>query len=432
MDNQVITSTVLRQTLDNLYQTNNPGKILWEQAEGETTMDDLLTRRVGRVAKVRRPVSEAVADDVVPFTAGQSFAMLEYFDKIKRDRTGVNADSEGLSPTDLKHIQSSVMAQANDISKMKIEAIARIFAETGFKSLFMHLHELVLKHQDDAEYVKLRGEWVQVDPRTWRTRYDMTVNIGLGIGTREQNMIHLETIWAKQREMVEGGGMNLTVTPQNIYATASEIVKNANYKRPEVFFTDPGDQSAPPPSDQQMQLQQQQMALQQQQQQLDAQRQEIDKAKLQLQNQSQQAQHQRELLKIEESREARLDKTMLENEKLRNALAEMGIKVNAAEAETLIKSMSAQAQAELSAAQAEQARAQARKVTAETQVVGQVDFGDAARKEREIDAKVRKTEAEIEKIRKDIEKTGKEIEADDVQIQAARSGLSELDDGESD
>src|SRR5690606_21385968 len=137
--------------------------------------------------------------------------MLEYFDKLKRDRTGISSDSQGLSPEALKNIQTTVLAQASDISRMKIEAIARIFAETGIKSLFLHIHELLLKHQDKETIVRLRNKWVKVNPQEWRTRLDMTVNIGLGIGTREQNLLHLDAIWQKQSDLVSNGGYGTIV-----------------------------------------------------------------------------------------------------------------------------------------------------------------------------------------------------------------------------
>lgn len=283
MDIQEVNSHLERQVLDNLYHTNRPGHAVWEQGIGENTLDDLLTTRVGRIARFSRPVGESYQSMTVPFTAAASFPMIEFFDKAKRDRTGVSADSQGLTPDALKNIQTSVLAQAYDIGRMKIEVIARIFAETGIKSLFLHLHELAQKHPDRARVVRLRNQWVKVDPTQWRTRTDMTVNIGLGIGTREQNLLHLNAIKDLQTAIAQNGGMNLIVTPKNIWHTASEYVKNANLKSPEMFFTDPGDAKAPPPSDQQMQLQKQQQDLQQRQQQLDGERQQLKSGQLLLQ-----------------------------------------------------------------------------------------------------------------------------------------------------
>src|SRR3546814_14788985 len=95
--------------------------------------------------------------------------------------------------------------------------------------------------QRKEQVVRLRNKWVPVDPQEWRTRPDMTVNIGLGIGTREQNLLHLNAIWEKQKEIALSGGMGTLVSPRNLFNTAAELVKNANLKQPEMFFTDPGD-----------------------------------------------------------------------------------------------------------------------------------------------------------------------------------------------
>lgn len=327
--NQEVTTTLLRQTLNNLYHSNQPGHAVWEQGIGDTTLDDLLTTRVGRVATFRRPVGESYAPMTVPFTAGASFPMLEWFDKDKRDKTGINSDGEGLSPDALKNIQTSVMAQANDLSRMKIEAIVRIFAETGIKSLFLHIHELLLKHQRKEKVVKLRGDYVKVNPSHWRTRTDMTVNIGLGIGTREQNLLHLESIWAKQKDMAEGGGMNLTVTPKNIFRTASEFVKNARLQDPALYFTDPGDKKAPPPSDQQLELQKQQQDLMQRQQMLDARDQQQAQQKIALQAREQAQKHDREMRELQRKIEKDKDDFIIAMDDLRNDIAKMNLQFNA-------------------------------------------------------------------------------------------------------
>ena len=319
MDVQQVKATLVRQIHDNLYRTNQPGHGVWEQAIGENTLDDLMTTQVGRIARFARPMAEAYAPITVPFTAAASFPMMEYWDKVTRDRTGVNADSEGLSPEQLKNIQTGVLDRANDMSRMKIEAIARIFAETGIKSLFLHIHELLQKHKLKAEVVRLRNKWVQVDPQLWRHRADMTVQIGLGIGSRENNLLHLNNIWQKQSEMIASGGMNLTVTPQNVYNTAAEMVKNANLKNPALFFTDPQNQTAPPPNQEQEELQKQQQELIARQQQLDAQDQALKQEKLQFEKVKAEAE-------LNEKREQREDDMFIELQKIRNDLAEMALK----------------------------------------------------------------------------------------------------------
>jgi hypothetical protein len=326
MAGQEISSTLVRQVLMNLYHTNNPGDVIWEQAIGENTLDDLLTRRVGSHVRVTRPVGESIAPRTVPFTAGATFPMLEYFDKVKRDRTGVQSTSDSLSPEALKHVQTTALAPVMERGMAGIETIARTFAETGIKSLFLRIHELNRKHQQKAQVVRLRNKWVQVDPSDWRTRYDMTVNIGLGIGTREQNLLHLNAIWEKQQQMVGTGQMNLTVTPQNLYNTAKEFVKNAKLKGAELYFKDPGQQMGPPPNPEQIKLQQQQQALAAQEQQIDQRRQQLDAQKAQLETQQMQLEHQRELAELKRKTDADKDKWAIEQEKLKNELLEIRLK----------------------------------------------------------------------------------------------------------
>ena len=122
MDVQEVNTTLTRQVLDNLYHTNNPSHAVWEQGIGEHTLDDLLTTQVGSIKRFARPVQESYSQITVPFTAGQTFPMLEFFEKVKRDRTGIASDGEGLSPEALKNIQQSVLNSATDLARMKIEA----------------------------------------------------------------------------------------------------------------------------------------------------------------------------------------------------------------------------------------------------------------------------------------------------------------------
>lgn len=323
MDIQKLATTLTRQMMDNIYQTNNPRNLIYEQAIGEDTMDGLLSTEIGGNVIVDRPIGEAWAPMTVPFTAGQSFPILEMLDKTKRDRTGVHSNAEGLEADSLKNIQGQVMREAVSMSKDKIEMIARIFAETGIKSLFLHIHELIRKYPNKAEVVKLRGTWVPVDPSSWRDRTDVSVNIGLGIGSKESNLLHLQMIAQTQKALEESGLKNLVVMPRNLYNLAREIAKNAD-QDDQLYFTDPGNELAPPVGQEAMQLQQQAQMLQMKEQELTRREQVIDKTMLQ---------HQREMLKIEQSGQKITqadkqhdDKMDLEIQALRNEIAEMKLK----------------------------------------------------------------------------------------------------------
>src|SRR3546814_14180389 len=88
-------------------------------------------------------------------------------------------------------------------SMMRIKLIARIFAETGIKELFLHIHELLRKHQDKAKTVRIRNKWVTVDPRNWKTRNDMTVNVALGTGSKQKQLLLLNALLERQVQKTE-------------------------------------------------------------------------------------------------------------------------------------------------------------------------------------------------------------------------------------
>lgn len=326
-DIQDINTELTRQTLNNLYHTNNPGHGVYEGALGETTMDDLLTRGIGRVARFTQPMNVAYAPMTVPFTARESFSMLEYNDKVKRDRTGVSSDSEGLSPDSLKNIQTSVLMQAIDSAQAKRQLVARTFAETGFKSLFTHMRTLARRHQRSTDIFEVNGKFVAADPRSWVADRDATAAVGLGFGSREQALVHLDAIWEKQIQMASSGGLNLTVTPQNLYQTGKEIVKNARLgASPDMFFTDPGNKPAPPPSDEQQALEKQQADIEERKQQLDAERQRNKQREMELRNRETQLNARIDVAELRRKTEKDRDETATEMEKLRVRVLEIEAK----------------------------------------------------------------------------------------------------------
>lgn len=238
MDLQLIKSTVLRQMLDNLYLSNNEEKIV---AEDWVVMDDLLTSRPGGIKRIKGGVENMGAIQPMPrqFWAGQAFPMLEYLDEVRRDRTGVGDTTQGLDADTLARANTGVVNQDFDAARMRIEMIARIFAETGVKALFQAIREALHKHQKKKQVVKLRNEWIDVDPRAWRERRDTTITVGLGTGNKDQQLLHLNTIWNIQKEiLVTAGPDNPLVTFKNAYHTLKALAQNAGLE-PSLHFNDP-------------------------------------------------------------------------------------------------------------------------------------------------------------------------------------------------
>jgi len=235
-DVQLIKSTLWRQALDNLYLIING-----RTAVGDgVNLDDMLTSRPGGVVRMDNPQSDwanlAPAD-----MTGAAYSMLEYCDTVKKDRTGIDDNITGLDPNTLQEAKTGAVNRAFDAAQMKIELIARVFAETGVKDLFSKMLRLLVKYQSKERMIKLRDQWIPMNPRDWDDKMDVRVNVGLGTGNKDQQLQQLMTILGMQREGLPYG----LATLDQIYNTLSKMVNNAGFKSEKEFFTRP-DPNQPP------------------------------------------------------------------------------------------------------------------------------------------------------------------------------------------
>ena len=256
MDLQLIKSTVLRQLLDNLYLSNNSRVVV---VDGQVNLDDLLTNRPGGIVRAAAP--GMVSPLSVPLVAQQAFPMLEYLDGVREQRTGINRASMGLEADKLQSTTAIAVQAQMTASQGKIEMIARVFAETGMRALFKGLLHLATKYEQRAKIIRLRGKFVPMDPRNWKTEYDVSVNVGLGTGQVQERMQALMMILGKQEQLIAQLGINNPVVSPNQYLqTLKQIVTLAGFKNSEQFFSaeiDPaalaqGQQAGPSPADLEM------------------------------------------------------------------------------------------------------------------------------------------------------------------------------------
>ena len=232
MDLQLIKSTITRQILDNLYLTNTPRVTA---VEGQVNLDDLLTQAVGGVVRVKNPA--AIGQLSIPPVAAQSFPMLQYLDQIQEKRTGVSMASQGLDPNILQNTTATAVAAMQNAAASKVELMARMFAEGGVRDMFKKILHLLCKYQDKPRVVRLRGKYVSIDPREWDSSYDVTVNVGLGTGNRQEQMAMLAMVLQKQEQLLGQGGIGQALVGVSQYrATLGRFIESAGFKDSTEFF----------------------------------------------------------------------------------------------------------------------------------------------------------------------------------------------------
>ena len=252
-DLQAIRTTLVRGFLDNMYLANNGRNAI---DASRVNLDDMLTSRPGGVVRVSGDPSGAIVPLVHPQVGGDILQAVEYVDSVRENRTGVTRYNQGIDANSLNKTATGINAIQN-ASMQRIELIARMFAETGVKQLMLILHAVSVKHGRQQEMIRLRGKWVPVSPYEWQERKDMTVSVGIGTGNKDQQLMHLTTIWQMQL-----AGLQLGITkPANLYHTASKMTQNAGFKQHELFWSDPAQQQQgpqqPPPEVQAEQMKQQ-------------------------------------------------------------------------------------------------------------------------------------------------------------------------------
>lgn len=242
MMSQKTKSIIKRGMLDSLYFALNPRIGVMESV---ANLDDLLVSRPGGIVRFKTNPNMAWSPMEHRFVGQQAFPMLEYEDAAKENRTGFTRYSQGLDANALNKTATGISIISSASAK-RAKLIARMFAETGVKDLMQGIKHLLKKTRAGKPIaMRLRGQWVNVDPREWKTQWDMTVNVGLGTNDKAAQAAHIGQIMGVQKELVMAGKSHL-VSDQNLYNSAKRLQETAGYKQEGEFFTPPGPQNPPP------------------------------------------------------------------------------------------------------------------------------------------------------------------------------------------
>ena len=237
MDLQLMKSTVLRQTMDNMYLQNNARHLV---IDGQVQLDDLITSRPGGIVRTKGP--GAVTPLATPSFLNEGLAMLEKIDQLKEARTGISRSQMGADPNTIQksHTTATSVNALVNASTQRIELIARIFAETGVKDLFKCIMQLTTKYQDQPRIIRLRNQFVEMNPQDWADKeMDVSIQVGLGTGNTDHRVNLLSQILQIQQMLVKEGGYGRLVDENKIYNTLEKLVVNAGFSSAQPFFVDP-------------------------------------------------------------------------------------------------------------------------------------------------------------------------------------------------
>ncbi len=245
-----IKTALQRGLLDNVYFTNAP-RMAYSKMVNVASLQ--VNRPGGHVLiDVNGPISGHLEPLMVQPIADRLLPVIGYIDQVKEYRVGVGKMTGGLDADVLADSTKGAYTDAMSAANQRIEAIARIFAETGYKSWFTSTHRLLMRHQDWVSRFKLKDKWVEVNPTEWQERANLTVSVGLGNASKEQIRGNLALMAQVLQGAAQAPGL---VQPKNVYAFARRNMIELGFEN-EDFITDPSSpeyqqwqQSQQPPSD---------------------------------------------------------------------------------------------------------------------------------------------------------------------------------------
>ncbi len=239
-DLQQIGSVLTRGLLDNLYLVNRPRPVVSDQVNLDSLIDWLPGSPV-RLKPGARPGDDHVSWLQVPSIAPSALAALEFMATVRENRTGIVRNNQGLDADSLNKTASG-MNMLMSAAQQRQELIARVLAETAIKRLFRLVYRAVRRAASGpVRYWSGRG-FASCDPSRWPDDMELSVNVGLGTGNKDQALQHLGLIGTLQEKLISlqgGRAEGPFVTAENIANATQKVTETLGYKSPGMFFQAP-------------------------------------------------------------------------------------------------------------------------------------------------------------------------------------------------
>lgn len=248
--------TVLtRSILDSAVVATNPRYMVVKG--GLTNPRELIDNRVGGLINVSRPdaISAMPQAPLNPFV----FQTIGMLDDDKEDTSSISRLSQGLNKDAISKQNSAAMVeQLATMSQQRAKIIARNFANQFLKPLFHEAYRLVVENEQSEKVVDIAGGFVQIDPRNWKEKRDVMVEMKLGYGEQEREA---QKYLALHQLMTQDPSLQPLYGIENRYNMMKSILEQQGILNVNEYLTSP-EQLPPPQPDQAAQMQMQMAAKQ--------------------------------------------------------------------------------------------------------------------------------------------------------------------------
>jgi hypothetical protein len=232
IEDQDAATSLLRGLLDGLAMANNPRVMA---VQNLVNMDDLLNNEIGGVVRVKD--INALREFSIGNGASAALPALQFYDEAIRAKTGVTGAAMGMDADALQSQTAAGVNAAVQAASAVSELIARNLAEGGMRQMFRLIAQIARANPNPNEMMRLDGQFVPVDPRSWTNDLDLVTNVGLGNNRREDRIAALQMTMQTQMQIWQAyGPTNGIVSMTGIRNTLADILGMAGIHNADRYY----------------------------------------------------------------------------------------------------------------------------------------------------------------------------------------------------
>jgi hypothetical protein len=233
-DDQDAATSMLRGMLDGIAMQNNPRVAA---VTNMVNMDDLLNNEIGGIVRVKD--INALREFAIGTGSTAILPALQFFDETVRAKTGVTGAAMGMDADVLQSQTAAGVNAAVQAATAVSELIARNLAEGGMKQMFKLIAQIARQHPNPDEMIRIDGNFVVVDPRSWTSDLDVITNVGLGNNQREERIAALQMTLQMQMQIWQAyGPTNGLVTMTGMRNTLADILGMAGVHNADRYYNE--------------------------------------------------------------------------------------------------------------------------------------------------------------------------------------------------
>jgi hypothetical protein len=232
IEDQDAATSLLRGLLDGLAMANNPRVMA---VQNLVNMDDLLNNEIGGVVRVKD--INALREFSIGNAASAALPALQFYDEAIRAKTGVTGAAMGMDADALQSQTAAGVNAAVQAASAVSELIARNLAEGGMRQMFRLIAQIARANPNPNEMMRLDGQFVPVDPRSWTNDLDLVTNVGLGNNRREDRIAALQMTMQTQMQIWQAyGPTNGIVSMTGIRNALADILGMAGIHNADRYY----------------------------------------------------------------------------------------------------------------------------------------------------------------------------------------------------